>query len=81
MSQRSIEIVIGRLLTDEEFRDTFVKDPQRVLLDLHDRGTHLTPLEIAALASMDASLWVSGADQIDPRLQKVSLRGPVIDDE
>ena len=81
MTQRSIEIVIGRLLTDEEFREDFVKDPQKALRDLIDRGTHLTQSEMAALLSIDAELWLSGADRIDPRLQKASLRAAPVDAE
>jgi len=74
VSQRSIEIVIGRLLTDEEFRESFIRDPERVLHDLSDTGIHLTRSEIAALVSMDAQLWNSGAERIDDRLQKASLK-------
>ena len=81
MTQRSIEIVIGRLLTDEDFRQTFLRHPQRALGDLLDRGTHLTHAEIAALVDIDASLWVRVADRIDPRLQKASLKAPSRNDD
>jgi len=74
MSQRSIEIVIGRLLTDEEFRESFLKDPARSLSDLCEAGTQLTRSEINALVSIDARLWISGAERIDRRLQKASLK-------
>lgn len=74
MSQRSIEIVIGRLLTDEEFRETFLNDPERSLSDLCRAGTQLTRSEIDALISMDARLWISGAERVDQRLQKASLK-------
>ena len=66
MTQRCIEMVIGRLLTDESFRETFQTDPHRALSELLERGLHLTHAEIAALIATDA-------EQIDPRLQKVSL--------
>jgi len=77
MSQRSVESVIGRLLTDEEFRELFVRHPEGVLRELSDAGTNLTRTEIAALVSMDANLWACGADRIDYRLQKASLKPPV----
>ena len=73
MTQRSIEVVIGRLVTDEEFRATFVKDPQRVIEQLLERGIHLTPGEVTALMATDAGLWDRVADSVDPRLQKTDL--------
>lgn len=74
MTQRSIEIVIGRLVTDEEFRETFLSDPHKALGDLLERGTHLTHAEIGALVATDPALWAQVAEQIDPRLQKASLK-------
>jgi hypothetical protein len=79
VTQRSIEIVIGRLLTDEEFRETFLSNPHRALGDLLERGTQLTHAEIAALIGIDASLWMRVAEQIDPRLQKASLKSSTTD--
>ena len=74
MTQRSIEMVIGRLVTDEEFRETFLSDPHRALGELLERGTHLTHAEIAALVATDSALWEQVAEQVDPRLQKISLK-------
>jgi hypothetical protein len=79
VTQRSIEIVIGRLLTDEEFRETFLSNPHRALGDLLERGTQLSHAEIAALVGIDATLWMRVAEQIDPRLQKASLKAPATD--
>ena len=74
MTQRSIEIVIGRLLTDEEFRETFSSNPHLALGELLERGTQLSHAEIAALVGIDVTLWTRIAEQIDPRLQKASLK-------
>ena len=74
MTQRSIEMVIGRLVTDEEFRETFRSDPHRALAELLERGTHLTQAEIAALIATEPALWGRVADEIDSRLQKASLK-------
>jgi hypothetical protein len=74
VTQRNIEVVIGRLLTDEDFRQTFVKNPQRALVELLERGTLLSNAEIAALVGVDGAVWARMAQQIDPRLQKVSFR-------
>jgi Ribosomally synthesized peptide prototyped by Frankia Franean1_4349. len=75
VAQRSIEVVVGRLLTDEEFREAFLGDPHRALGELQERGLQLTAVEIRALTAIDATLWEQVADRIDPRLQKASLKG------
>ena len=74
MTQRSIEVIIGRLVTDEEFRATFVRDPLRVIEQLIERGIHLTHAEVVALMATDAELWERVADSVDPRLQKADLK-------
>ena len=74
MTQRCIEMVIGRLVTDEEFRQTFLSDPHLALAELLERGTFLTHAEIAALIATQPSLWGRVAEEIDQRLQKASLR-------
>jgi ribosomally synthesized peptide len=74
VTQRSIEIVIGRLSTDEEFRQKFLSDPHQALVELLEAGTHLTPIEMGALMATDSDLWDRVAAEIDPRLQKASLK-------
>jgi hypothetical protein len=74
VTQRSIEMVIGRLVTDEEFRETFLSDPHQALGDLLERGMHLSQAEIAALVATDGGLWERVAEHVDPRLQKISLK-------
>jgi len=71
--QRNIEVLIGRLITDEDFRRAFVSDPHAALAAADDWGLHLSHHEIAALVATDQKLWDKVADQIDPRLQKASL--------
>jgi hypothetical protein len=67
-------MLVGRLITDEQFRSEFLQDPERILLELCDRGLELSRTEIAALVNTDRTLWARAADAIDPRLQKVSLK-------
>jgi hypothetical protein len=67
-------MVIGRLVTDEEFREMFLRDPHKALGDLLERGTHLSQAEIAALIATDQNLWQQVAERIDERLQKASLK-------
>ena len=74
LAQRIIETLIGRLITDEQFRSEFLVDPEVVLIDLCDRGLQLSRTEISALVNTDPALWERIADAIDPRLQKASLK-------
>ncbi len=73
MAQRSIEILIGRLITDEAFRSAFRKDTGTTLTGFIESGYDLTPLEITALRATPAGLWDRVAEKIDPRLQKMSF--------
>lgn len=74
MSQRTIERVIGRLLTDEELRHEFIRSPSRTVADLNDQGWELSRLEVDALLAIEIGLWSEVAARIDPRLQRCSLR-------
>ena len=74
MAQRIVEMLIGRLITDEDFRAEFLRQPEATLQGLCGRGFDLSRTEIAALLGTDASLWARTAEQIDPRLQKASLK-------
>lgn len=73
MAHRNVEIVIGRLLTDEDFRHRFAKDPERVQDELAEAGIELTPAEMSALRATGAPAWTRLAGALDPRLQKALL--------
>ena len=73
MAQRIVEMVIGRLITDEEFRERFSNHPEATLLALCDFGFELSRTEIAALVNTNRLIWQTAADALDPRLQKASL--------
>jgi len=74
MTQQSVEILIGKLLTDEELREAFEQNPQGVLVWLLRQGLQLSRLEMEALQSIKPSDLNGLADMIDRRLQKASLR-------
>ncbi len=76
MAQRSIEILIGRLITDEAFRCAFRGNAIATLARFVESGYELTPVEIAALRATPADVWERVAEHIDPRLQKVSFTTP-----
>jgi hypothetical protein len=73
VAQRIVEMLIGRLIADEQFRKEFLNDPEGTLLTLCERGLELSRTELAALVNTDRSLWSRAAEQLDPRLQKASL--------
>lgn len=73
MAQHNIEILIGRLLTDEAFRKAFLENAPRALQIFCEAGHELTPLEISAVLATPSGLWSLVAEEIDPRLQKANL--------
>jgi len=73
VAQRHIEVLIGRLITDEAFRAAFQSDARAALERFAESGYELTAVERAALHATRADLWAWVAEQLDPRLQKVSL--------
>lgn len=75
MAQRIIELLIGRLITDERFRDDFIAAPEATLVALAAQGMDLNRIEIAALVNTDPAAWTQAAHALDPRLQKVSGAG------
>jgi hypothetical protein len=75
MSQRGVERVIGRLVTDEEFRRRFAEDPAEILQAAVACGVELTSLEMQALAFIDPLLLARLAENLDPRIQKICIEG------
>jgi len=74
MSQKCVEMIFGRLATDEELRQEFRRDPQGTLDKLAACGVELTAAERDALLATNGALFERLAETIDPRLQKASLR-------
>lgn len=73
MAQKNVQLIIGRVLTDEEFRADFLERPIATLASLRDQGYELTNVEVDALTSTDGQLWRCGADWIDARIQRCRL--------
>ena len=74
MSQKSVEIVIGRLATDEEARERFLEDPRAAIESLRQGGLELTAVEVEALRTLPGPSLEALAQALDPRLQKASLK-------
>ncbi len=73
MSQKCVEMIFGKLATDEELRRRFEADPRGTLTALAERGFELTRAECEALAATKTDLFTRLCESIDPRLQKASL--------
>jgi hypothetical protein len=74
MAQRTVQLIIGQILTDEEFRSDFLERPLETLTSLRDRGVDLTHVEIDALIRTDSQVWRCFS-LIDARLQRCRLVG------
>jgi hypothetical protein len=75
MAQKTVQLIIGQILTDEEFRSDFLERTIETLTSLRDRGLELTNVEVDALARTDRRFWAVGAEWIDTRLQRCRLNG------
>ena len=71
MSQRNVELFVGRLMTDEAFREQFCREPAEVVSQLAREGIQLTCVEIEALSRISPALAKHFAEALDPRIQKV----------
>lgn len=65
MSQRAVESILGRLITDEEFRDEFFRAPLEACR-MNDWG--VTPAELSALIGLDPDLLRGMAGSLDPKI-------------
>ena len=71
MSQRDVERTLGRLLTDEGFREDFFLDPARACLML---GIQLAPHEVEALLRVPRSMLTTLCDRLDDRICRLHIR-------
>jgi hypothetical protein len=74
MSQRTVQLLIGKIVTDEELRQRFVDCPLDTLTTLRNEGVELTNLEVDALVKTDRRLWDATAKRLHPRLQRCNIR-------
>jgi hypothetical protein len=67
--EQTFEILINELVADEEFRDSFLRNPRRALHLAGDWGVPLCESEIHALMTIERSRWDEVAEEVDARLQ------------
>jgi Outer membrane protein beta-barrel domain len=73
MSQKTVQLFIGRVLTDEDLRQQFLEDPRGMLTTFRDQGFELTSGEIESLIQTEKALWTEAAERLHPRLQRCSF--------
>jgi hypothetical protein len=76
MTQKNVELVIGRLASDEDLRALFRRDRRAALRALQGEGLELSAVELDSLMAADSAAFDRLAAALDPRLQKASLRPP-----
>jgi hypothetical protein len=71
MTQKNVEQLLGRLLTDPALRRRFMESPRDFLAELPQQGLELSLIEVEALASTDPESLLALADRLDKRLRKL----------
>ena len=85
MAQRTVQLIIGQILTDEEFRADFLERPIETLASLRDRGFELTkskstrsPGQIAGSGRLVRSGLTRGFSAVDSMAESGNDRRPGI---
>ena len=72
MSQRAVEGILGRLITDSEFRRGFYADPAAMCVR---EALDLTTRELEALMTLDQSRLRTFASVLDARIVRAAVGG------
>ncbi|HSB78206.1 MAG TPA: Os1348 family NHLP clan protein [Candidatus Methylomirabilis sp.] len=78
MSQRAVERALGRLVTDEGFRDWFFKDPDGACLYI---GAELSAQEMEALRRIPRPLLDDLSARIDDRICRLHIPAEAVSEE
>jgi hypothetical protein len=70
MSQQAVEQTLGKLLTDEFFRERFFTTPRETVWAA---GLRLSDIELAALSRLSRSALRSFSARLDPRICRLCL--------
>lgn len=70
MSQQDIECFLGRLLTDDSFRERAITAFQQLCFE---EGFRFTEEEAAAILQMELNLFAGWSQEIDPRIRRSGL--------
>jgi hypothetical protein len=66
--KQTFDIFIDELVTDEEFRETFLRRPRQTLALADDWGLPLSSSEIRSLIATEAGVWDRLAETLNARL-------------
>ena len=70
MSQQAVEQTLGKLLTDESFRERFFTTPRETVTAA---GLRLSDIELLALSGISRSALRSFSASLDPRICRLCL--------
>ena len=76
MSQKTVQILVGKLVTDDAFRRRFEEDRAEVLTAMSAIRPELTSEEREALLMLDLSTCERFAKTLDPRIRRWSQKCP-----
>ena len=71
MSQRHVELFLGRLSTDRELRRAFIASPAATLEGWKNEWHELGAVEADALLALDVEALVRFAESLDARLRRL----------
>ncbi len=75
MSQRCVEMLLGKILTDEDFRRSFFPVQASSFEVAAAHGLELTPIERSALSTLRLRRFAFIAQTLDPRISRSRLSG------
>lgn len=70
MTQQAVERALGKLLTDENFRERFFASPE---LACWEAGFALSPVELEALSRVSSEALVKFSEALDKRISRPCL--------
>jgi hypothetical protein len=73
MTQKNVEMVIGRLVTDADFRRRFARDPEGALASLKESGVELNRVETEELLAIDPRKFEVLDPVVSSRLQRAGF--------
>ncbi len=78
MSQRYVEKAVGKLVTDEGFRNRFFKDPRKTSFS---EGFDLSQDELQALARIPRAALAALSERLDDRICRLHIPGEPKEEE
>ncbi len=72
MSQKNVEVLLGKILTDDGFRESFLPVGPRSFEVASSFGLEFTPVERSALSTLRRRAFECLARTLDPRISRSS---------